>query len=62
MALTEKIAKRHVLLAENDIVDYGVTAQLFIADLNEYKLASLAICLLLNKPANRQIERLRSSM
>jgi hypoxanthine phosphoribosyltransferase len=53
--LTEKIAKRHVLLVE-DIVDSGITAQFLISELSKHRPASIAICTLLNKPANRQIE------
>ena len=53
--LTEKIAKRHVLLVE-DIVDSGATARFLISELNKHRPASIAICTLLNKPANRQIE------
>jgi hypoxanthine phosphoribosyltransferase len=53
--LTEKIAKRHVLLVE-DIVDSGITAKFLISELNKHKPASIAICTLLNKPAHRQTE------
>jgi hypoxanthine phosphoribosyltransferase len=53
--LTEKIARRHVLLVE-DIVDSGLTAQFLISQLNKHKPASVAVCTLLSKPANRQIE------
>ena len=53
--LTEKIARRHVLLVE-DIVDSGLTAQFLVSQLNKHKPASVAVCTLLSKPANRQIE------
>ena len=53
--LTEKIARRHVLLVE-DIVDSGLTARLLVAQLKKHKPASVAVCALLSKPANRQIE------
>lgn len=53
--LTEKIEKRHVLLVE-DIVDSGLTAKFLVAQLQKHKPASIAVCTLLNKQANRQIE------
>jgi hypoxanthine phosphoribosyltransferase len=53
--LTEKIARRHVLLVE-DIVDSGLTVQFLVSQLNKHKPASVAVCTLLSKPANRQIE------
>ena len=53
--MTEKIARRHVLLVE-DIVDSGLTAQFLVSQLNKHKPASVAVCALLSKPANRQIE------
>ena len=53
--LTEKITRRHVLLVE-DIVDSGLTAQFLVSQLNKHKPASVAVCTLLSKPANRQIE------
>jgi len=53
--LTEKIEKRHVLLVE-DIVDSGLTAQFLVSQLQKLKPASVAICTLLSKPANRKIE------
>ena len=53
--MTEKIARRHVLLVE-DIVDSGLTAQFLVSQLNKHKPASVAVCTLLSKPANRQIE------
>lgn len=53
--LTEKIARRHVLFVE-DIVDSGLTAQFLVSQLNKHKPASGAVCALLSKPANRQIE------
>jgi len=53
--LTEKITNRHVLLVE-DIVDSGVTAKYLIGKLKRSKSASVAICTLLSKPANRQVE------
>jgi hypoxanthine phosphoribosyltransferase len=53
--LTERIARRHVLLVE-DIVDSGLTAQFLVSQLNKHKPASVAVCALLSKPANRQIE------
>ncbi len=48
------MARRHVLLVE-DIVDSGLTAK-FLVSLKKPKLASVAICTLLSKSANRQIE------
>ncbi len=53
--LTEKIAKRHVLLVE-DIVDSGLTAQFLVSQLHKHKPASVEICTLLDKPANREVE------
>lgn len=53
--LTEKIEKRHVLLVE-DIVDSGLTAKFLVSQLQKHKPASIAVCTLLNKQANRQIE------
>jgi hypoxanthine phosphoribosyltransferase len=53
--LTEKIAKRHVLLVE-DIVDSGHTAQFLVSQLQKHKPASVEICTLLDKPANRDLE------
>ena len=53
--MTKKIARRHVLLVE-DIVDSGLTAQFLVSQLNKHKPASVAVCALLSKPANRQIE------
>jgi hypoxanthine phosphoribosyltransferase len=53
--LNEKIARRHVLLVE-DIVDSGLTAHFLVSQLNKYKPASVSVCTLLSKPANRQIE------
>ncbi len=53
--LTEKIARRHVLLVE-DIVDSGLTARFLVSQLNKHKPASVAVCALLSKPVNRQIE------
>ncbi len=53
--ITEKILQRHVLLVE-DIVDSGVTAQFLVESLKQENPASIEICTLLNKPANRQVE------
>jgi hypoxanthine phosphoribosyltransferase len=53
--LTEKIGKRHVLLVE-DIVDSGVTAQFLVTKLMKKKPASVAVCALISKPANRKVE------
>ncbi len=53
--LTEKINKRHVLLVE-DIVDSGVTAQSLVARLMKKKPASVAVCALISKPANRKVD------
>ncbi len=53
--LTEKIAKRHVLLVE-DIVDSGHTAQFLVSQLLQHKPASVEVCTLLDKPANREVE------
>jgi hypoxanthine phosphoribosyltransferase len=53
--LTENVAKRHVLLVE-DIVDSGVTAQSLVTKLMKKKPASVAVCALISKPANRKVE------
>ncbi len=53
--LNEKISRRHVLLVE-DIVDSGLTAQYLVSRLHKLKPASVAVCSLLSKSANRQIE------
>jgi hypoxanthine phosphoribosyltransferase len=53
--LTEKITRRHVLLVE-DIVDSGLTSQFLVSQLQQHRPASVAICTLLSKLANRQIE------
>jgi hypoxanthine phosphoribosyltransferase len=53
--LTEKINNRHVLLVE-DIVDSGVTAQFLVKTLMKKKPASVAVCALISKPANRKVE------
>lgn len=53
--LTEKINNRHVLLVE-DIVDSGVTAQFLVKNLMKKKPASVAVCALISKPANRKVE------
>jgi hypoxanthine phosphoribosyltransferase len=53
--LTENIKKRHVLLVE-DIVDSGVTAQSLVAKLMKKNPASVAVCALISKPANRKVE------
>ncbi len=53
--LTEKIAKRHVLLVE-DIVDSGLTAQYLVSQLQNHKPASIEVCTLLDKPAHREVE------
>jgi len=53
--LTERITKRHVLLVE-DIVDSGLTAKFLVSQLRKHKPASIEICTLLDKPANREVE------
>ena len=53
--LTEKITNRHVLLVE-DIVDSGLTAQALESQLRKHDPASIEICTLLDKPANREVE------
>ena len=53
--LTEKITKRHVLLVE-DIVDSGVTAKELVAQLKKKGPASVKICTLLSKSANREVD------
>jgi len=53
--LTEKITSRHVLLVE-DIVDSGITAKFLLSRLKKHRPASVEVCTLLNKAANRQIE------
>ena len=53
--LTEGITKRHVLLVE-DIVDSGLTAKFLVSQLRKHKPASIEICTLLDKPANREVE------
>ena len=53
--LTEKITERHVLLVE-DIVDSGFTAQFLVSQLRKHKPASVEVCTLLDKPANREVD------
>lgn len=53
--LTEKVTRRHVLLVE-DIVDSGLTAKYLVSQLQKHRPASVEICTLLSKSANREIE------
>ncbi len=53
--LTEKITKRHVLLVE-DIVDSGMTAKELVTRLKKSGPASVKICTLLSKTANREVD------
>ncbi|MEE9233245.1 MAG: phosphoribosyltransferase family protein, partial [Nitrospirales bacterium] len=50
--LTEKVTKRHGLLVE-DIVDSGRMVKYLVASLRKQKPASIAVCALLSKQANR---------
>ncbi len=52
--LDKSIQGKHVLLVE-DVVDTGLTLQYLVNNLKERKPASLRICSLLNKIANRQV-------
>lgn len=53
--LTEKVTKRHGLLVE-DMVDSGRTVKYLVAPLRKQKPASIAVCALLSRQANRRVE------
>lgn len=52
--LEESIEGRHVLIIE-DIIDTGLTLSYLLRNLQSRSPASLQICTLLNKPANRTV-------
>jgi len=53
--LEESIEGKHVLIVE-DIIDTGLTLSYLLKNLHSRNPASLEICTLLNKPANRTVE------
>ncbi|PIU64349.1 MAG: hypoxanthine phosphoribosyltransferase [Armatimonadetes bacterium CG07_land_8_20_14_0_80_40_9] len=53
--LDESIESKHVLIVE-DIVDTGLTLQYLTNNLSSRNVASLKICALLDKPAQRKVE------
>ena len=53
--LDKSIEGKHVLLVE-DVVDTGLTLEYLVKNLQNRKPASLKICSLLNKRANRKVE------
>ncbi|NLJ80310.1 MAG: hypoxanthine phosphoribosyltransferase [Firmicutes bacterium] len=53
--LEESIEGKHVLIVE-DIIDTGLTLSYLLKNLESRNPASLKICTLLDKPANRQVE------
>ena len=53
--LRESIKGRHVVIVE-DIVDTGLTLDYLLKNLQSRGAASIEICCLLDKPANRKIE------
>ncbi len=53
--LEESIEGKHVLIVE-DIIDTGLTLSYLLKNLHSRNPASLKICTLLNKPANRRVE------
>ena len=53
--LEESIEGKHVLIVE-DIIDTGLTLNYLLKNLHSRNPASLEICTLLNKPANRKVE------
>lgn len=53
--LEESIEGKHVIIVE-DIIDTGLTLSYLVKNLHSRNPASLRICTLLNKPANRRVE------
>ncbi|MDI9412698.1 MAG: hypoxanthine phosphoribosyltransferase [Bacillota bacterium] len=53
--LEESIEGKHVIIVE-DIIDTGLTLNYLLKNLHSRNPASLKICTLLNKPANRKVE------
>lgn len=53
--LEESIEDKHVIIVE-DIIDTGLTLSYLLNNLYSRNPASLRICTLLNKPANRKVE------
>ncbi len=53
--LEESIEGKHVLIVE-DIIDTGLTLSYLLKNLHSRNPASLRICTLLDKPANRRVE------
>lgn len=53
--LDESIESKHVLIVE-DIVDTGLTLQYLTNNLSSRNVASLKVCALLDKPAQRRVE------
>lgn len=53
--LEESIEGKHVIIVE-DIIDTGLTLSYLLKNLHSRNPASLRICTLLNKPANRKVE------
>lgn len=53
--LEESIEGKHVIIVE-DIIDTGLTLSYLLKNLHSRNPASLRICTLLNKPANRRVE------
>ena len=51
----ESIQGQHVVLVE-DIVDTGITTSTVLKHLCRYRPASVEVCVLLDKPARRQVE------
>jgi len=53
--LEESIEGKHILIVE-DIIDTGLTLSYLVKNLHSRNPASLRICTLLNKPANRRVD------
>lgn len=53
--LEESIEGKHVIIVE-DIIDTGLTLSYLVKNLHSRNPASLRICTLLNKPANRRVD------
>jgi hypoxanthine phosphoribosyltransferase len=53
--LDQSITGQHVLLVE-DIIDSGLTMEYILAHLKSREPASLKVCTLFNKPANRAVD------
>jgi hypoxanthine phosphoribosyltransferase len=50
----EAVLDRHILLVE-DIIDTGITTNSVMEQLKQYRVASLKMCALLDKPSRRQV-------